>query len=227
MLCLSCYAEGKEQWLVVSGWWLERETQERTVPQPHPGANGPPWKAAPTRDLNRRSLSSPVCCSPLATCHSPLTPIIPALTNHFPVSPIIPALTQNIGGGGCPLQNALAHNSFVFSRRVNYILNYMNNYIVGAPTFLECGGLPPLLRLTQRRVMNGLRETMASQKREQAPALQGRLSPARQDDKSRVTGHKSRVTPPSYGGQAAVAVQDRGEKSVCATGEIGGHWAVC
>src|SRR5208282_2735222 len=32
---------------------------------------------------------------------------------------------------------------------------------------------------------------VASQKREQAPALQGLLSPARQDDKSRVTSHAS------------------------------------
>src|SRR5208337_2983198 len=41
---------------------------------------------------------------------------------------------------------------------------------------------------------------MASQKREQAPALQGRLSPARREDKSRslallgMTNHESRVT---------------------------------
>jgi hypothetical protein len=65
----------------------------------------------------------------------PLTPLFPLHTRHSPVSPIISTLAQNIGGGGCPLQNALAHNSFVFSRRVNSILNYMSNYIVGAPTF--------------------------------------------------------------------------------------------
>src|SRR5208337_985508 len=41
---------------------------------------------------------------------------------------------------------------------------------------------------------------MASQKREQAPALQGRLSPARQDDKSRVTSHEPRL-PPAAGKQ--------------------------
>jgi len=64
------------------------------------------------------------------------------------------------------LQKARAHNPFDYSCYVNYILHYVSNYIVSAPTFLECGGLPPLLWLTQRRVMNGLKETMASPKRE-------------------------------------------------------------
>jgi hypothetical protein len=40
------------------------------------------------------------------------------------------------GGGGPLPQNALSRNSFVFFYCVNYILNYMNNYIVGAPTFV-------------------------------------------------------------------------------------------
>ena len=51
-----------------------------------------PAAAGESKDLSRHS--------PLATRHSPLSPIIPAHTNHSPVSPIIPALTQNIGGGG-------------------------------------------------------------------------------------------------------------------------------
>ena len=88
-----------------------------------------------------------------------LSPIIPVHPRGSPVSPIIPVHTQEQGGGGCPLQNTRANNSFVFSRHVNYMLNSMSNYIVGAPTFLECGGLPPLLRLTKRSVMNGLGET--------------------------------------------------------------------
>src|SRR5208283_2841454 len=37
-------------------------------------------------------------------------------------------------GWGCLPQNVLANNSFVFSRHVNCILNYMSYYIVGAPT---------------------------------------------------------------------------------------------
>ena len=38
-------------------------------------------------------------------------------------------------GWGCLSQNVFAYNPFVFSRHVNYVLNYMNTYIVGAPTF--------------------------------------------------------------------------------------------
>jgi len=40
------------------------------------------------------------------------------------------------GGWGVPMQSAFSHNSFVFSRHSNYILNYMITNIVGAPTFL-------------------------------------------------------------------------------------------
>ena len=40
-------------------------------------------------------------------------------------------------GWGYPLQNAPANNSFVFSRHVNDMCNYISNYIVGAPTFLN------------------------------------------------------------------------------------------
>jgi len=64
-----------------------------------------------------------------------LSPTIPVHRRHSPVSPIIPVHTQKQGGGGCSKQNARANNSFVFSRHVNYILNYMSYYIVGAPTF--------------------------------------------------------------------------------------------
>ena|SRR5208282_318894 len=38
-------------------------------------------------------------------------------------------------GWGCLPQNVFSPNSFVFFRCVNYILNYMHNHIVGAPTF--------------------------------------------------------------------------------------------
>ena len=54
--------------------------------------------------------------------------------------------------------------------------------IVGVPAFLECGGLPPLLRLTQWRHLNCLGGTDLIAKREQAPALQRRLSPVRGED---------------------------------------------
>ncbi len=47
-------------------------------------------------------------------------------------------------GWGISPAKWLANNSFVFSRHVNYILNSMSNYIVGAPTF-------PLARGTQKR----------------------------------------------------------------------------
>ena len=51
-----------------------------------------PAAAGESKDLSRHS--------PLATRHSPLSPIIPPHTNHSPVSPMIPALTQDIGVGG-------------------------------------------------------------------------------------------------------------------------------
>ena len=69
-----------------------------------------------------------------SSCSS-LTPIIPALTAHPPVSPIIPALTQNRGRGVSSSQNSHLHNSFVFLYSVNYMLIYMSNHIVSAPTF--------------------------------------------------------------------------------------------
>ena len=62
---------------------------------------------------------------------------------HSPPTPIIPA----------PLATAAL-------RVVRApIFTTTSSIHVGAPTFLECGGLPPLLRLTKRRFMNGLRET--------------------------------------------------------------------
>jgi hypothetical protein len=39
------------------------------------------------------------------------------------------------GGWGSLPHEALSPNSFVFHRRSNYVVIYMNNYIVGAPTF--------------------------------------------------------------------------------------------
>jgi|SRR5271157_258614 len=67
----------------------------------------------------------------------PLTPLFLLHARHSPVSPIIPVHTQKQGGGECPLQNAFANNSLVFSCHVNCMLNSMSNYIVGAPTFLR------------------------------------------------------------------------------------------
>jgi len=63
-----------------------------------------------------------------------LSPTIPVHPRNAPVSPIIPIHTQKQGGGGCLLQISFCYNSFVFFRSVNHILNYMNTYIVGAPT---------------------------------------------------------------------------------------------
>ena len=63
-----------------------------------------------------------------------LSPTIPVHPRNAPVSPIIPVHTQKQGGGGCLLQILFCYNSFVFFRSVNHILNYMNTYIVGAPT---------------------------------------------------------------------------------------------
>src|SRR5271157_2251097 len=111
-----------------------------------------------------------------------LSPIIPVHRRHSPVSPIIPALTQNIGGGDffCFLRflHLLCFHYFLPVRHSPLtpiipaplataalrvvpapIFTTTLRIHVGAPTFLECGGLPPLLRLTKRRVMNGLRET--------------------------------------------------------------------
>jgi hypothetical protein len=42
------------------------------------------------------------------------------------------------GGWGCLPRNARATNSFVFFRLVNYMIIYMSNHIVGAPTFSSC-----------------------------------------------------------------------------------------
>jgi len=67
----------------------------------------------------------------LATRHSPLTSIIPALTRRPPVSPIIPALTQNRGVGGafCKMCSPVTL-LFSFS-----MLTELSTTIVGAPTF--------------------------------------------------------------------------------------------
>ena len=67
---------------------------------------------------------------------NPLSPIIPVDPGNSPVSPVIPVHTQKQGGGGHLSHDAFSSNSFVFSRRSNYMLNYMNIYIVGAPTFV-------------------------------------------------------------------------------------------
>ena len=80
------------------------------------------------------SVLSLVGLLPAASSFFPLSLTIPALTVGTPVSPIIPAHPQKQGGGGIR-RNAFADNSFVFFRCVNYMLNYMIDNIVGAPTF--------------------------------------------------------------------------------------------
>lgn len=78
----------------------------------------------------------PVRCRLLAVDRlSPLSSMFPVLTRHSSVRPIIPTHTQNHGGGGTLPHDAFASNSFVFCPYVNYVDNYMYNYIVGAPTF--------------------------------------------------------------------------------------------
>jgi hypothetical protein len=95
--------------------------------------------------------------SPLATRHSllPLSPTIPTLLPSLPrvargaffakgtqprLSLIIPALTRTPRGEG--VQGRPSSNTLHLST---------HSVNVGAPTFLECGGSSPLLRLQQHR----------------------------------------------------------------------------
>ncbi len=66
----------------------------------------------------------------------PLSPLFPLHPGNPPVTPLFPLHTQKQGAGAHLPQDVFFPNSFVFSRRSNYMLNYMNNYIVGAPTFV-------------------------------------------------------------------------------------------
>jgi hypothetical protein len=86
--------------------------------------------------IDRGTVFSSHCGLSTANCFSPLTPIIPVHARHSTVSPIIPVHTQKQGEGVPPTQNARACNSFVFFDHVNSVINYMSNYIVGAPTFV-------------------------------------------------------------------------------------------
>ena len=90
-----CYAEGKEQWLVVSGEWLERETRERSVPAHRSGRKHRGRSGRAISDLFTPSLFTTL--SP----HCTLSPTIPVHTRNTAVSPIIPVHTQKQGGGGC------------------------------------------------------------------------------------------------------------------------------
>jgi hypothetical protein len=116
---------------------------------------------------------------PFVTRHSPLSSIIPALTAHPPLSPIIPALTQNRGEGVPSSQNPRPHNSFVFFCYVNYVVIYMNNYIVGAPTFWSAAARRRFCGLHGASIHFVWQKVLPSQKREQAPALQSRRASPR------------------------------------------------
>ncbi len=81
-------------------------------------------------------------------CLSPLSLIIPVHPRNSPVTPIIPVHTQKQGGGACFLASScklsavdcelsFSPNSFVFSCRSYYTLTYINNNIVGAPTYCK------------------------------------------------------------------------------------------
>jgi hypothetical protein len=121
---------------------------------------------APSHQLARRSLSGggPRACQPQLQrrrATSLVSPIIPVHPRNSPVSPIIPVHTQKQGGGGHFSQDAFSPNSFVFSRHGNYILNYMNNNIVGAPTYCKC--------LTTARTRKNRSEDRPLQKRKHGP----------------------------------------------------------
>ncbi len=102
----------------------------------------------------------PFRCSPLATSHSPLSLSIPVhtqkqgggacfleLSTGHPTKDVHPERAARAEGSlfRFPIQLStfdfgllLPPNSFVFSCRRYYILNYMNNNIVGAPTYCKC-----------------------------------------------------------------------------------------
>ncbi len=118
-------------------------------------------KAHPSPALRTLTTSHPpLACPPQLQrrrATALVSPIIPVDPRNPPVSPIIPVHTQKQGGGGCFFELSTGHptkdahperaaraegslpsfspNSFVFSHRRYYILNSMNNNIVGAPTY--------------------------------------------------------------------------------------------
>src|SRR5208283_5694131 len=86
--------------------------------------------------------------TPSPTHESPLSPLFPLLPGNSPVTPLFPLLTQKQGGGACFLiscgrlravdcEPSLSPNFFVFSPHRYYLLNYMYNNIVGAPTYCK------------------------------------------------------------------------------------------
>jgi hypothetical protein len=119
------------------------------VPQHHPGHKHRGRGCCTISDRPTPSFAPPL----LATSHPPLatallTPIIPVHPRNSPVSSIIPVHTQKQGGGGCfftfhcrlstvGCELSSPPNSFVFSRCSYYYIIYMNNTIVGAPTFCK------------------------------------------------------------------------------------------
>jgi hypothetical protein len=119
------------------------------VPQHHPGHKHRGRRSCTISERPTSSFAPPL----LATSHPPLatallTPIIPAHPGHSSVSSIILAHTQIQGGGGCfftfhcrlstvGCELSFPPNSFVFSRCSYHCIIYMNNNIVGAPTFCK------------------------------------------------------------------------------------------
>ena len=95
----------------------------------------------------RCSCAISACPCPSPVFSLPLSPLFTLHPGKPPVTPLFPLLTQKQGGGGVFSfassasftffsSSSLSPNSFVFSRHSNYMLNYMNTYIVGAPTFV-------------------------------------------------------------------------------------------
>lgn len=127
----------------------------------------------------------PVRCRLLAVdCLSPLSPLFPLLTRHSPVSPIISTHTQNHGGGGALPHDAFASNPFVFCPYVNYVDNYMYNYIVGAPTFCSVAARRRFCaRLSARR-----HSRFCIRKEGERPASEGRAQHKKEKPKNRPQG---------------------------------------
>ena len=86
--------------------------------------------------------------TPSSTLKTPLSPTIPVHPRNSPVTPLFPLHTQKQGGGGCfftfhcrlstvGCELSFPPNSFVFSHQYYYLLHYMTNNIVGAPTYCK------------------------------------------------------------------------------------------
>jgi len=96
----------------------------------------------------RCSCAIPTRPTPSPAFQLPLTPLFPLLPGNPSVTSLFPLLTQKQGRGGAFSfassasftsfsSFSLSPNPFLFSRRRYYILNYMYNNIVGAPTYCK------------------------------------------------------------------------------------------